>query len=95
MRIRIQILASTKGSNLLKSDLKNRLIFHAFWLDICKLMRIRIRFLIQIINFDADPYADPDYYLMLELIRVRIQVSKMMLHNTADSYTSNWRAAHG
>jgi hypothetical protein len=35
------------------------LIFHTFWLDISKLMRIRIRFWIQLINFDSD--VDPDF----------------------------------
>jgi hypothetical protein len=55
----------------------NRLIFHIFWLDICKLMRMRIRFRIQLINFDADP--DPDFYLMRMRIWMRIQVTKMML----------------
>jgi hypothetical protein len=43
-----------------------RLIFHTFWLDIYKLMRIRI----QLINFDADP----DFYLM----RMRIRISKLV-----------------
>jgi hypothetical protein len=43
----------------------NRLI-PTFWLDICKLMRIRMRFRNQLINLDADP----DFYL--------IQVTKMM-----------------
>jgi hypothetical protein len=46
------------------------LIFHTFWLDICKLIRIRILFQIQLINFDADP----DFYFML----MRIQGAKMM-----------------
>jgi hypothetical protein len=31
----------------------NMLIFHTFWLDIYKLMRIRFR--IQLVNIDADP----------------------------------------
>jgi hypothetical protein len=34
----------------------NRLIFLTFWLDICKLIRIRFR--IQLIIFDVDPDAD-------------------------------------
>ncbi len=53
---------------------QNRLMFYTFWLDICKLMRIRFR--IQLINFDADP--DPDFYLMRTRIRMRLQVTKMM-----------------
>ncbi len=64
----------TKAQTLEK--VLNRLIFHTFWLDICKLMRIRIRFRNQLINFDADPA----FYLM----RMRIQVTKMMrirIHN--------------
>jgi hypothetical protein len=36
----------------------NRLISHTFWLDICKLMRIRI----QLINLDEDPDANPDIF---------------------------------
>ncbi len=34
--------------------------FHTFWLDICKLIRIRIRFRIHLIYFDADP--DPVFF---------------------------------
>jgi hypothetical protein len=55
----------------------NRLIFHIFWLDICKLMRMRIRFRIQLRNFDPDP--DPDFYLMRMRIWMRNQAIKMML----------------
>jgi hypothetical protein len=55
MRIRIQIQVSKKAQTLEKV-----LKFHTFWLDICKLIRIRIRFRIQLIYFDADPYVDPD-----------------------------------
>jgi hypothetical protein len=68
--IRIQILASKMAQTLEKG--LNRLIFHTFWLDICKLMRTRIRFRIQLINYDADP--DPVFYMTL----MRIQVTKMM-----------------
>jgi hypothetical protein len=70
IRIRIQILASKKGSNPRKSA-KMAYMFHTFWFDICKLMRIRVRFRIQLINFDAD--SDVDFYLM----RMRIRI-----HNT-------------
>jgi hypothetical protein len=49
---------------------ENRLIFHTFWRDICKLMLIRIRFRIQLF-IDANP----DFYLM----RMWIQVTKMLL----------------
>ncbi len=46
------------------------LIFHTFWLVICKLMRIRIRFWIQLITFMR--------------MRMPIQVTKMIrIHNTA------------
>ncbi len=68
MRILIQILALKKRLKPLKKCL-NRRIFHTFWLDTCKLMRIRIRFRIQLINF----YADPDF-----MTRMRIQVTKVM-----------------
>jgi hypothetical protein len=72
IRIRIQILASTRLK--LWKKCSKRLIFHTFWLVICKFMRIRFR--IQL-NTDADP--NPDFYLM----RMRIQVAKMMrIHNT-------------
>ncbi len=76
MRIRIQILALKKGSNPWKSAKIGSYIFHAFWLDISKFMRIRI----QLINFDADPNADPDpeFYLMRMRIRMRIKVTTMM-----------------
>jgi len=46
MRIRIQILASKMAQTLEK--VLNRLIFHTFWLAICKLMRMRIRMRIQV-----------------------------------------------
>jgi hypothetical protein len=54
----------------------NRLIFHTFWLDMCKFMRIQI----QLINFDADPDADldPDFNLMRMLIPMWSQVTIMM-----------------
>ncbi len=42
-----------KAQNLEKV-LKYRLIFYTFWLEICKLMRIRIR-----CHFDADPDPIP------------------------------------
>jgi hypothetical protein len=50
-----------KGSNPGKSaKIGAYSLFHTFWLNMCKLMRIRIRFLIQLMNFDADPDADLD-----------------------------------
>jgi hypothetical protein len=49
MRIRIQILDSKKTAQTLEKVL-NRLIFHTFWLVICKLVRIRIRFRIQLLS---------------------------------------------
>ncbi len=61
--MRIWILSS-KSSNPWKSAKRGLHIFHTFWLDICKLMRIRIW-----INFDADPV----FYLMRMRIRMRIQ----------------------
>jgi hypothetical protein len=48
IRIRVQILASKEGLKPLKKC-SNRLIFHTFWLVICKLMRIRMRIRIQLI----------------------------------------------
>jgi hypothetical protein len=58
-------------------------------------MRIRIRFRIQLINFDADPNADPylDFYLMQMRIRMRIRVTKMMriLADPDPQYWSNWK----
>jgi hypothetical protein len=54
----LQILAQTHEKCL------NRLIFHTFWLVICKLMRIRILifYLMQIrIFFNADPDAELGY----------------------------------
>jgi hypothetical protein len=42
----------------------------SYSIQICELMPIRIRYLIQLISFDADP----DFYLM----RMRILVTKMM-----------------
>ncbi len=47
--IRIQILASKQRLKPLKTC-SNRLIFHTFWLIICKLMRTRFRFRIQLIT---------------------------------------------
>jgi hypothetical protein len=70
--MRIWILASKKGSNAGKTAKIGS--YSTFWLDIYKLMRIRIRFRIQFINLDAD--TNPDFYLMR--IRLRIQVTKMM-----------------
>ncbi len=54
IRIRVQIIASKKCSNPWKSAKIGS--FHTFWLDICKLMRIRIRFRMKLINLDADPH---------------------------------------
>jgi hypothetical protein len=72
--MRIRILTSKKGSNPCKSAKIGSYSIH--WLDICKLMRIQIRFRIQLINFVADPDADldPDFYFML--IRMLIQLPK-------------------
>jgi hypothetical protein len=52
----------------------NTSIFLTIWagLVICKLMRIRIRFRMQLINVDADPHADSDpqnWYLLTLIIR--------------------------
>jgi hypothetical protein len=66
----------------------NRLIFHTFWLFICKSMRIRIQLTTLmwsriLILFDAD--QDPDFLVM----RIRIRVPKIMrirIHNTAEKY---------
>ncbi len=76
----LQIKAKTleKGLN------RNRLIFNTFWLVICKLMRIRIRFRIQLTtlmririqSFIFD--ADPDFYSMRMRFRKRNQVTEMM-----------------
>ncbi len=49
IRIRIQILVSKLRLKPLEKC-QNRLIFNTFWLVICKLMRIRIRFRIQLIT---------------------------------------------
>ncbi len=64
------------------------LILKTFWLDICKLMRTRIQFRIQLINFDADPGADPDpdFYSMWMRIRMRTQVIKMRILADPDPY---------
>jgi hypothetical protein len=56
-------------------------------------MRIRIRFRIHRINFDADPDKDPDFYLMRMLIRMHFQVTKMM-RILADPDPQHWSAAH-
>ncbi len=72
IRNRIQILASPKKGLKNLKKYSNRLIFHTFWLDICKLTRIRIRFQIQLSlwsgswswflsDADSDPDADPGY----------------------------------
>ncbi len=61
------------------------LLFHTFWLVICKLMRIRIHFRIQLVTLkrisilifiDTDP--DPIFSLIRIRIRIRIQDTKMM-----------------
>jgi hypothetical protein len=57
--MRIRILASKKKAQLL-TKCSNRLIFNTFWLVICKLMRIRIRFRMDLIT--------------LMLIRIRLFV---------------------
>jgi hypothetical protein len=73
IQIQIQILAS-KRHKTFERKCSNRRVCHTFWLFICKLMPIRFR--IQLITFDAGPDEDPelDFYLM----RMRIQVNKMM-----------------
>jgi|LakMenEpi03Aug12_release.lakeMendotaPanAssembly.Ray.scaffolds.fasta_scaffold162614_2 phosphopantetheine adenylyltransferase len=58
----------------LKKVLK-KLIFHTFWLDMCKFMRIRI----QLKNLYADSDADPDFNLMWMLIRMWTHFTIMML----------------
>ncbi len=63
---------------------KKRLIFHTFWLDICKLIRIRIH----LIHLDGDP----DFYLMRTLIRTRFQVTKMM-RILPDTDPQHWSTA--
>jgi hypothetical protein len=72
MRLWIRILPFTligTGSWLYAQNLKicsNRLIFHIFWLVICKWKRIRVQLItlmrirIQLITCDADPDAGPD-----------------------------------
>ncbi len=72
-----------KGSNPRNSAKIGSYSIYIFWLDICKLMRIRIRFRNQLINFDADP----DFYLMR--IRMGIQVIKMM-RIVADLAPQHW-----
>ncbi len=50
---------------------------------ICKVMLIRIRFRIQLINFDA--YLDSDFYLMRKRIQMLIQDTKMIVLLTTKS----------
>jgi hypothetical protein len=47
-----------KAQNLEKVLMACRLIFHTFWLVVCKLMRMRI----QLIIFDPDPGPYPAYH---------------------------------
>ncbi len=80
--MRIRILASNKrGLKPLKKCL-NRLIFHTFWLDICKLIRIRFR--IQLITFDVDPDADLGY--QYDAGRIRSRVRSRILNYFSASY---------
>ncbi len=51
-----------KGSNAWK-ECSNRLIFHTFWLVICKLMRIRIRVL-KMMRIHADPDLDSQHWFL-------------------------------
>jgi hypothetical protein len=76
--IRICIYLVTKSQNLKKCS--NRLIFHTFWLVICKLIRIRIR--IQFIT------------LMLLRIRIRSSFVPINLYGSGSTIlvSNQWRS---
>jgi hypothetical protein len=78
IRILIQILASKKRLEPLKKC-SNRLIVHTFWLVICKMMRIRIRFGTQLITLMRIRIRFRTQLITLMRIRIRIRTQLITL----------------